>query len=121
MRYYHVFDNKRSAGFTIAAELNRESPMRVDCAVSYCAPIEHNFSRSKGRMIAKSRLDSKKQMPLFKKFSFSVINPKGLKAQILSQLKAVLPLDWAYHLLDQEIERLYNIQKNLLEDLKRKK
>lgn len=127
MKFYHVIDNKRIAGLTIAAEVTAPAegeippslnlrdkdgnfPSLVNCAVSYCAPVEQNFSRPKGRTIAGSRLSSKKELPSFKRFSFLTTSQDGLKAQILSCLKDELNLGWARSLVGRELERLRTIQ-----------
>ena len=117
MKYYHVWSQKNQSGMTIAAEIteaptkeNPDLPYLVTCAVSYCAPMEANFSRPKGRMIAKSRLTSQKAMPTFKKFSFYTCRENDIKAQILLCLKDTLPLTWAKSLVTNELLRLTKIQ-----------
>jgi hypothetical protein len=126
MKFYHVIDYKRNSGITIVAEVvdppadanvtvpfytkDGVLPNLVECAVSYCAPVESTFSRPKGRMIAQSRLSSQKELPPFKRFSFFTTNQNGLKAQILSCLNGTLNLGWAKSLVNRELERLHTIQ-----------
>lgn len=97
MKFYHVIDNKRNTGLTIATEISGsiKGEELVECAVSYCAPIEKNFSRPKGRIIAQSRLSSQRELPLFKRFNFRIESRRGLKAQILTSLRVALNIDWA--------------------------
>ncbi len=127
MRFYHVIDSRRIAGLTIAAEVTAPSegeippslnvrdkdgnyPSLVSCAVSYCAPVEQNFSRPKGRTIARERLSSKRELPTFKRFSFITTSQNGLKAQILSCLQDGLRMGWARSLVGRELERLRTAQ-----------
>ena len=126
MKFYHVIDNRRNSGITIAAEIveppansnipasfcgkDGTPPNLVECAMSYCAPVEQNFSRPKGRLIAQSRLSSQKELPPFKRFSFFTHNQDGLKAQILSCLTGTLSIGWARSLVKRELERLQTIQ-----------
>jgi hypothetical protein len=116
MKFYHVIDNRRrrSSGITIAAEVvpidDNTGEHRVFCGLSYCAPVEKQFSRPRGRIIAQSRLASDKTLPAFKQFGFVTTNPNGLKAQILLFLKDHLSMDWAYTLVDKELARLSTVQ-----------
>lgn len=123
MKFYHVIDNRRTAGFTIAAEVSAppedaqvvdgQSVVRVDCAVSYCAPVEQNFSRPKGRLVAARRLENAKEMPSFKKFSFLTRSQDGLKAQALICLQGNMPEDslgWARSLVNRELSRLETLR-----------
>lgn len=122
MKFYHVIDNRRTAGLTIAAEISSDdtpvtedgqSEVRVDCAVSYCAPVEQNFSRPKGRLVAARRLGNAKEMPGFKKFSFFTRSQDGLKAQALLCLQGNMPensLGWARSLVNRELSRLETLR-----------
>lgn len=122
MKFYHVINNKRNSGITIVANIVKPpsawrfpveaTTFSVECAVSYCAPVELSFSRPKGRMIAQSRLSSQKQLPLFKRFSFLTVNQQGLKAQILSCLNQTLDIGWAKSLVNKELKRLNMVQHN---------
>lgn len=114
MKFYHVINNKRGSGITVAAEVvesgKKDLPYTVECAVSYCAPCERNFSRPKGRTIALSRLSSGKEMPAFKRFAFTTSEQQGLKAQILEQLVGQVPIGWANSLVNRELARLRAVQ-----------
>jgi len=116
MKFYHIINTKRGSGITVVAKIvetqndsnnpEKDLPYTVECGVSYCAPVEANFSRPRGRIIASSRLTNSKAMPLFKRFSFTTNGRDGLKTKVLSCLKEVLPINWARALVDRELERL---------------
>jgi hypothetical protein len=117
MKFYHVIDNrrKRNAGITIAAEVvpfaDDSGRCAVFCGLSYCAPVERQFSRPRGRLIAQSRLSNTKTLPGFKRFDFTTDNSDGLKTQILSRLGQYLEnMNWAQTLIDKELERLDNVR-----------
>jgi hypothetical protein len=117
MKFYHVINAKRGSGITVAAEVVEENngktntdPYLVECAVSYCAPCESNFSRPKGRTIALSRLSSSKAMPDFKRFAFRTNDQQGLKTQVLRQLSTMVPMNWAKSIVDRELARLQAVQ-----------
>ena len=116
MRFYHIINSRRTAVLTIATRISEPIEATpghwrlVECAISYCAPIESCFSRPRGRMIAESRLSNRKAMPPFKRFSFFTGDPKGLKAQILCFLQGALPLGWARELIHKELGRLRAIE-----------
>jgi len=110
MKFYHVINSKRGSGITVAAEIyDNDGAFSVDCAMSYCAPCEPTFSRPKGRMIARARLDSNKEMPAFKRLSFTTRNPQGLKMQILERLAGNVPISWANAIVNRELARLYAV------------
>jgi hypothetical protein len=126
MKFYHVIDNrqKRNAGITIAAVIVpfADDPERcaVFCGLSYCAPVERQFSRPRGRLIAQSRLSSTKTLPGFKRFDFTTDSADGLKTQILSRLGQYLEnMNWAQTLIDRELERLDNVRNQRLRELER--
>lgn len=116
MKFYHVIDNRRrrNAGITIAAEVVpfADEPGRhaVFCGLSYCAPVERQFSRPRGRLIAQSRLSNEKELPPFKRFDFTTDDPNSLKLQILSLLRNRLDMDWAQSLISKEIARLQGVR-----------
>jgi len=116
MKFYHVIDNRRrrSSGITIAVEIvpapDHPGKQRVFCGLSYCAPVERQFSRPRGRVIAQSRLSSNKELPFFKRFGFVTENTDGLKTQILGFLRDHLSIYWAQALVNKELARLEEIQ-----------
>jgi hypothetical protein len=105
---------KRNAGITIAAEIvpfaNEPGKHQVFCGLSYCAPVERQFSRPRGRLIARERLSSGKNLPFFKQFGFVTESPDGLKYQILSLLRKHLGMDWAQSLVGRELARLNEVR-----------
>jgi len=110
MRFYHIINSKKGAGITIATELDESNnpEIIVNCAVSYCAPSEKEFSRPRGRLIAQSRMlnNNNREMPPFKRFSFQTNTLDGLKAQVLQQLWKKLNITWARSIVSRELERL---------------
>jgi hypothetical protein len=111
MKFYHIIDAKRGSGITLAAEpVWGGEDYIVKCGASYCAPCEANFSRSRGRTIAISRLSSSKNMEQFKRFSFRTVDQSGLKTQILERLVEILPLNWAFGLASGELSRIREIR-----------
>lgn len=115
MRFYHVVENKRQrriAGLTIATDISyddycQEGEHLINCAVSYCAPVERSFSRPRGRTISQSRLSSPRELPGFKKFSFYTDTKEGLKIQVLQHLLSEpSTLMWAKSIVERELNRI---------------
>jgi hypothetical protein len=103
---------------TIAADAQPVAAggFRVTCGMSYCAPVEENFSRPLGRRIAEQRMRfvekndegglTLRLVPYYKRFEFIVPDLDGLKIKILRELVGFQPIKWARGLIDSEIDAM---------------
>ena len=109
-KFFHVIGSgKRSGGLTLAVEAIPDSDV-VRYGVSYCAPIEANFSRPTGRLIAEGRLRHDRELPQFKRSGFYSARFDMLKFRVLTDLRDKLPIGWAKSLVRRELDRLTEIR-----------
>lgn len=110
MKFFHIRDPRKAGVITIAAEVVDNN---IYCGVSYCCPIERNFSRPLGRKIAEGRLklimDSHRFLEEKKGFIFEGNSIK--KMAILEELETILyncgKDNWVYILVNTILNDLY--------------
>jgi len=117
MKFVHIFETskKKTRGITVAYESTfrgcgdafNPSFYDVLCGVSYCAPIEQNYSRPLGRKISTNRLSCKKCLANNFRFSMAVssidLDGVGMEYLVVSKLKTLLLPEWAKSLVERRL------------------
>jgi hypothetical protein len=118
MKFYHIFKSgkRRAVGVTVALEVvegeNNGDAVTVHCGVAYCAPLERNFKRAMGREIAGNRLNTAKEQPQHKRFTFVTDSEKNLRSKVFNELLARSAITWATLIISKELDKIGDLRKD---------